>query len=239
MSSIRKTPTGPFHSGYGCAIFIIMVLTFSAIIGWAAYTLFKQDREIAGFTVEDARPLPAVVVNEAEKTTLCAKLTAFAQATGKNDPADLTLTIADMNALLVLAQDHGIGNQDGSAPYVEMLRMTSLDAKEKLFRTDLRLPVNKLPLVGKGTRHIVGTATFQPVLEGNSFEVKLQNITVPGKTVSEGFLHQLRQLPWLSVAKLKPEIAGPLGKVTSFDIAADGGSLILHAAPAVKKEDSK
>ena len=232
MPQFKKTPTGPFHSGYGCLIFIIMALTFGAIIGWAAYTLLKQNNEIASFTTEEAKPLPAIVLSDTDKTALADKLKAFAQTTAAKQTAALALSIADLNALLVLAQDNAIGNQEGSAPYMEMLRITGLDAKEKLIRTDIRLPINKLPLIGKGTRYLIGTATFKPEIMGGSFDIKVQNITVPSKTVSEGFLYQLRDLPWLSVAKLKPDIAAALGKVTSFEISADERTLVLRSAAA-------
>ncbi len=238
MSKMQKTPTGPFNPFYGCAIMIIMVLTFGGLISWVGYTLLKQDKEIASFTQEVAPAMTEIVLPDTAKTALRAKLSAFADATNKGLAADLALNVDELNGLLVLAFEDGVGQQEGSAPYRDIVRFTGFDVAAKLVKTDIRLPMNKLPWAGGGQRYIVGSATFIPESEGKNFDLKLDNIVVPDKKVSPGFINNLNTLPWLSVAKQKPEIAAALEKVTSFELPADGRSIVFHAAasapPAAK-----
>jgi len=231
MTKIIKVPTGPYHPGYGCAIFIIMILTFSGILTWAAYTFFKQDKEIAAFTQETVEPFPKIEPTDAEKAALEAKLKAFSIATGKNEAADLSLSVPEMNDLLVFAAQAGIGGQEGSLPYIDILRFRKLLAAEKRIVTDIHLPMNKLPWK-EGKRFLVGTAIFEPMIdEKTAFEVKLETIDSPGKTINEGFMNNFIVMPWLSIAKQKPEISAALAKVSSFEITPDGKTLVLHATP--------
>ena len=227
MSKVQKTPTGPFNPFYGCTVLVIMALTISGIVTWTIYTLLKQDKEISTFSTENPASFPALSTSDADKSALSARLNAFAKAASEEPPTTLALSIADMNNLLVIAADQHIGEDKGGTPYLEMLRFTKLDASGKTIVADIHLPMNKLPWAGEGKRHIVGTAIFRPVVENNSFDVKLDDIKVPGKQVNEGFLNNIRIMPWLSVAKLKPEIGTALGKVTSFEISADGSTLTL------------
>jgi hypothetical protein len=225
MSKVTKTPTGPFNPFYGCTVLLIMVLTIAGIITWTFYSLLKQDQEISTFSTEAPVSFPALTISEADRASLKSKLATFGDLAAKGN--SLTLSIADLNNLLVIAAEQHLGEEKGGTPYLEMLRFTRFDPASKSVMADLHLPMNKLPWAGGGKRHIVGTAIFKPVVEANSFDLKLDDIKVPGKLVNEGFLNNIRIMPWLSVAKLKPEIAAPLGKVTSFEISADGSTITL------------
>ncbi len=233
MSKMQKVPTGAYSPFYGCAIIIIMVLTFGGIITWSVYSLLKQDKEIASFTQEVAPFMPEIVLPDAAKAALKAKLNAFAEATNKGQAADLTLNIDELNGLLILAAENGIGQQEGSAAYRDFIRFTGFDFSKKLLLTDIRMPMNKLPWAGGGQRYVVGTATFAFQADGKPFDLNLENIIVPGKSVSPGFVNNLNSMPWLSVAKQKAEIAAALNRVTSFELPSDGKSIILHATAGV------
>lgn len=234
MSNLKKIPTGPFHPGYGCAILAIMFLTFSGLITWAVYTFMRQDKEFSTFTIENAPALRPLNPSAEAKAALNAKLAEFSAAAQANKAADLSLSIADLNDLLVLAKAVGIGGQDGTVNYEDMFRFKSFEPASHELVADLRNPVNTLPWKKEPKRFIVGEAIFEPVIENNSFDLKLKSVVVPGKQVSEGFLNGYRMTPWLSVAKLKPDVATALSKVTSFDMPADGKSLILRATPSAK-----
>lgn len=223
MSKVEKTPTGPYNPFYGCTILAIMVLTISGIVTWTLYSFLKQDSEIAIFSTETVTPFPAITLSDGDKTALLSRLSAFA----KDPSAPLALSVDDLNHLLVIAADQHIGEDKGGTPYIEMLRFAALDPAAKTIEADLHLPMNKLPWAGGGKRYVVGRAIFKPAVENNSFDVKLDNIRVPGKTVNEGFLNNIRLMPWLSVAKLQPAVGNALGKVTSFEISADGKTLTL------------
>ena len=233
MAEIQKVPTGKFHPGYGCAIFAIMILTFSGIVTWVVYSLLRQDKEIATFTVEEAPALPANKPSDAEKTALRAKLAAFNDAATKGEAVQLALTVADCNVLLPLATDSGIGGDKDSAPYPDLLRVAGFDAAARLVKLELRLPMNKLPWA-KGQRFLVGSATFKPDIENGAFVLHTDSITVPGKTVSEGFVRNLRNWDWLDLAKKRnTNIADTMKRITAWHIAEDGNSIVLECSKAV------
>jgi hypothetical protein len=233
MSEVKKIPTSEFNPGYGCAILVIMVLTFAGIVTWMIYSGIEQDRQIATFTTENAPPLPVMVVSEGEKAALKSKLVVFAESAVKGDAAQLLLNTSEANALLLLAADAGIGEDKDSLSYREMLRFTGFDSKTPFVNGNLRMPVNKLPWAGGDKRYLVGSASFKPVVENGSFSLKIEAITVPGKTVSEGFVNNMKNMDWLSLAKQKDaKIADALKKVTACHVTKDGEALILECTKA-------
>ncbi len=231
MSKIEKVPTAQFNPFYGCAILVIMVLTFGGIVTWMIYSGIEQDRQIATFTTENAPPLPALGVSDGEKVALKNKLTLFAESVSKGDAAQLSLSVDDANALLILAADAGIGEDKESLSYREMLRFTGFDNKSQFVSGSLRMPINKLPWAGGDKRYLVGSASFKPDVENGNFSLKIETITVPGKIVSEGFVNNMKTMDWLSLAKQKDnKIAEALKKVSTCRIAEDGSALILDCA---------
>ncbi len=227
MAELHKVPTGKFHPGYGCAIFAIMILTFGGIVTWIIHSLLEQNRQIAGFTMEQAEPMPIFSVSDSDKTALRAKLSAFAVAVEKSEAAHLELSVADCNVLLALATDAGIGGEKDSTPYPELLRFTGFDAQARVLKTEIRLPMNKLPWQD-GKRFLVGSASFRPEFDNGSLIVKIEGISVPGKPVPEGFLRNLKIWDWLDVAKKKDiHFAETMKKITSWHITEDGTHLVL------------
>lgn len=231
MPKIEKVPTAQFNPFYGCAILVIMVLTFGGIVTWMIYSGIEQDRQIATFTTENAPPLTPLVVSDNEKAALKNKLIMFADSATKGDAAQLSLNSSEANTLLLLAADAGIGEDKESQSYREMLRFTGFDAKTQFVSADLRMPVNKLPWASGDKRYLVGSANFKPVVENGTFSLKIETISVPGKTVSEGFVNNMRNMDWLSLAKQKDaKIADALKKVSACRIADDDSALILDCA---------
>lgn len=231
MPKIEKVPTAQFNPFYGCAILVIMVLTFGGIVTWMIYSGIEQDRQIATFTTENAPPLTPLVVSDNEKAALKNKLIMFADSATKGDAAQLSLNSSEANTLLLLAADAGIGEDKESQSYREMLRFTGFDAKTQFVSADLRMPVNKLPWASGDKRYLVGSASFKPVVENGTFSLKIETISVPGKTVSEGFVNNMRNMDWLSLAKQKDaKIADALKKVSACRIADDDSALILDCA---------
>lgn len=228
-TKLVKEPTGQSNPFYGCAILLIAVCTFGFIITWTLYSGFKQSSEIDAFTVADPAPLPTIEVSETQKATLKMGLGAFADVATNGKPVALTLTVDDLNTLLVLAGEAGV------ADYRGMVRFTGIDAAAQSLKADIRWKMNNLPLVQAADRYLAGQATFKPVIENNALELHIETLDVPGKVVSEGFMRQLRTWPWLNLAKLKPEVKDPLGKVTRFDFSADSSIFALHCGDTVPK----
>ncbi len=227
MAELHKVPTGKFHPGYGCAIFAIMILTFGGIVTWIIHSLLEQNRQIAGFTMEQADPMPIFSVSDSDKAALRAKLSAFAAAVEKSEAVRLEMSVADCNVLLALATDAGIGGEDDSTPYPELLRFTGFDARARVLQSGIRLPMNKLPWQD-GKRFLVGSANFRPEIDNGSLVLKIEGVSVPGKTVPEGFVRNLKIWDWLDVAKKKDvRIAEAIKKITAWHITEDGSHLVL------------
>ena len=219
---LTKEPTAGGNPFYGCAILLIAIATFSFIILWSLYSGLKQSSEIDTFTETNAPPLAALEVGEAQKAAVRTKLDAFGMAAKTGRPVTLTLSLDELNAVLVLSGESGV------ADYRGMLRFTGIDAPAQKLKADIRWQMNNLPFAQAAERFLVGQATFKPVIENNALELHIEDLNVPGKAVSEGFLRHLRGWPWLNLAKLKPEVSAPLAKVTRFEFSTDGMLLVLH-----------
>ena len=221
-----KEPTGQSNPFYGCAILIIAVLTFGGSAFWMfVYTPLMQNKEIAQFTVNHAPPLPPSTVTEADKQAMREKLEAFSKVALNDKPVTLTLTPQDLNTIIELAGEAGIVDYRG------MVHFRGFSAGAKSIEADIRWKMNHLPLVEAPDRFLAGRAIFKPVVENGSLELHIDSVEVPGKTVSEGFVKQLRNWPWLNAAKLKPEVSQPLAKVTGHDFATNNSLLILQCGP--------
>lgn len=223
-----KEPTTSSNPLYGCAILVIAACTFGGIVGWTLYSGYRQDKEIGFFTVDKADPLPIATLDTAQKEALSQRLKTFAEAAKKDEKVELILTMDDLNALLVLAAESEVGDYRG------IVRFTGVDSTGKYLMADLCWPMNRLSLTDDSKRYLVGQGGFEPTFDNKAFDLHIVTLTVPGKTVSPGFLRNLGNWPWLNLAKLKPEIAAVLGKITVFEAVSDKAVLRLVADPAVK-----
>jgi hypothetical protein len=200
-----KEPRGQSSPLYGCAILLIAILTFGGTAFYMfIYTPYMQNKEISGFTVQDAPPLEAIKVEEAQKATIRTKLNTFATVANLGKPVTLTLTPEDLNTIVLLAAEAGV------ADYRDMVRFTGFNAAAQSLEANIRWKMNNLPFVEAPDRYLAGHATFKPVIENGALELHIETIDVPGKSVSEGFVRQLHNWPWLNLAKLKDVVKNPL-----------------------------
>lgn len=223
--SVVKEPVSASNPFYGCAILIIAALTFGGIVGWMLYSGYKQDREIAGFTVHDAPPLASAQLSDTDRAEIQGKLDAFTEVAKNGKPVTLLLSVEEMNKVIALAGEKKIGDYD----YRGIIHITSLDAKTGRMRADIRWQMNNLPLSKAPDRFLVGSAVFLPKVENGSFDIYLESVDVPGKTVSPGFVGQLQTIPWLAVMKNNKEVAEVLKRVTAVEFVEDSSALVLKA----------
>jgi hypothetical protein len=137
-----------------------------------------------------------------------------------------------MNTLVILcaeakAQDEKLKDAD----YRGIIWFTGMDDKAQALKADIRWKMNNLPFTQRKDRYLVANVTFKPGLENTGLDMHIETVQVPGKTVSEGFIHQLQNWPWLNLVKLKPEFAELLKRVTSTQVMPDQ-TLVLEAKPA-------
>lgn len=225
MAATVKEPVSASNPFYGCAILIIAALTFGGIVTWILYSGYKQNQEIATFTVAEAPALPVSALTDAGRKDLEAKLGAFAKDTKEGKPATLTLSLEEMNQLITLAGEKKVVDYD----YRGILHFTALDAKAGRLLANIRWKMNNLPFTKAPDRFLVGTATFEPRIENDSFDIYLDSVTVPGKTVSPGFVAQLKTIPWLAVVKTNKDIGEVLKHVRVFRFSEDGTAVVLEA----------
>jgi hypothetical protein len=229
MAKLQKVPTSSYHPGYGCAIFMIAILTFAGMAVWVIYAGKEQDRQISLFTIEGAPPLESPKPTAEEKTALKSRLADFSKTMASGQTARLSLSLKDLNALITLCGEAGLLDDRGS------LLFTGMDAAKQELQADLHWQLNSFPftLEERKPRFLMGKAIVKPTVEGGAFELHIMDVAVPGKTVSEGFMHNLAQLPLLGVLRAKPETAPTLASISSFQITPEN-TLVLEGKPLPK-----
>ncbi len=208
---IQKVPTGEFHSGYGCVIMAAVVGVFAFIVWWGYYTLTTMDAAIAAITQSAPAKLPEI----AAVPGLEQRLTVFAATVTAGKPATLKLTVADLNALLMLAP---AGN-NGS--YQDMLRVKALDAKTQTIITDASLPMNK-KFWEDSKRYLVGEVDFTLEMTELGPDAKVSAVRVPGKPVPEEMVKGMAMYGYMGPYQNDAKLVPVLKAIQSFKVEADG-----------------
>ncbi len=193
MTKIQKVPTASFSPYYGCVIMIAAILVFGGIIGWSIYSLLSQDKQIATFAVDAPVPLPDSTLPANEEAALNARLAEFGLQVAARQPATLSLSIAELNALLPKAPDTGHGS------YINLIRFKGTDPTKNLLWADASLPMNHIKFWEDKKRYLNGELAYQlETHPENGLDAKVVDVKVPGKTVPEGFIFGMGSWPWLS-----------------------------------------
>jgi hypothetical protein len=191
MAPPLKQPTASFSPYYGCIIMIAAVLVFAGIIAWSAYTFFVQDKAIAAITADQPAPLPPATLPAEAQADLEKRLTTFAEAAKGGQPASLSLSVAELNAMLMMGPDIGNGG------YAESIRVIRTDPAASALVAQTSLPMNK-KFWEEGHRYLVGEVTFYLYLHENGPDAKVMDIKVPGKEVEPGLIRDMGRWPWLA-----------------------------------------
>jgi hypothetical protein len=219
MSRPIKDPVSGFSPYYGCVIIAAAAAIFFGIIAWSAYTLFRQDAEIDQFTIASATLPPRVELSSEETQTLTAKATALQQAITNGKPGTLTLTLAELNALVAKAPDLGNGS------YADIVRFTGTNPEKKLLLADIALPLNPLPFSGKPKRYLVGKASFQVEVTSEGPDARIIAIDVPGKTIPAGFIESQQAWTWITPYHQDPTLSATLKALRSARVTPEGLTL--------------
>lgn len=212
MAKIEKTPTGEFHSGYGCVIMAAAAAVFGFIIWWAYYSFQTMDKEFALV----AQDQPAKLAEAPAPPDLPGKLASFSAAVSAGTSAVLKLSLADINALIVTAPDAGNGT------YKDMLRVKSLNPAANVVVTDCSLPMNTARITEGTKRYLVGEMDFLLTITEAGPDATVQAVRVPGKTLPEGMVKGYQMYGFLGPYQTHPTI-GPIFKaVKQIKVEADG-----------------
>ncbi|MDB6075709.1 MAG: hypothetical protein JWO89_3349 [Verrucomicrobiaceae bacterium] len=223
MTKIIKEPTGSFSPFYGCAIMAMAAMLFGGIISWSAYSFLKQDSEIAKFTVDQPAPLARQSLPAADQAAFKAKLNTFAEAATAGKPATLTLSIAELNTLIELAPDTGYGN------YKDMIAFKALKPGDTLMG-DVCLPFNTAKFWEDKKRYAIGEAAFVlDITKEAGPDLHVTALSVPGKTVNDGFIQTLSSSRWLTPYQKLPALAPTLKAIKKATVTAEG--VVLSTTP--------
>lgn len=219
MAKIEKVPTSEFHSGYGCVIISAAIGIFAFILWWGWYSLMTMDREIAAISQDK----PAEWASIAPVVDLEQRLAAFAEAAKSGKTATLKLSVADLNALMLLAPDTGNGG------YKSMLRVKALDASKNLITADCNLPMNTARFWEDKKRYLVGELDFNTEMAASGPDLRVAAVRVPGKTVPEEFVKGMQAYGYLGPYQTHPGVGPVLKAVQQIKIEADGLMLSTEA----------
>lgn len=224
MARFQKVPTAPFSPFYGCAIMTMAALVFGGIIAWSAYSLFTQDKEIAKITVAAPIKLPPVQLTPEARADLETRLSTFAAAARNNQPAELTLTIADLNAIISIAPDTGYGS------YADLIRIDGTIPDKDAITGQVCLPLNNIKFWEDKKRYLIGQLTFLMHIHEEGLDAKVVDVQVPGKEVPDGFVNGMEIWPWIAPYR-KVEPIGTVLKAIRQTKVTPQGLFISTAAP--------
>lgn len=219
MSNVQKVPTAGFSPYYGCAIMIMAVLIFGGILGWSAFSLFSQDKAIGLITQPEPVKLPPIDLSADARAALEKKLAAFAAAVNAGQKGELTLTLAELNGLLLLAPDSGYGT------YTDLIRFTGADAAKNTLTASACLPMNNIKFWEDKKRYLIGSLTFNIHTHLEGVDAKVVDVKVPGKDVPEGFIGGMEIWPWIAPYRNVAAVGPYLKAIQKATVTAEGLSL--------------
>ena len=219
----EKQPTAGYSPTPGCIIFAIGGLAILFLVTWFFYAGYKQAKELESFTSSDPVKFVLPVVSEQERSDLTARLTAYAAAVEGQKAAELSLNVAEINALLAVE------------PTLESVRQNlQLQSIDTRMIAKISFPLNAL---SGGNRFLNGMIEFTPVIKSKTgLAVQTETISVPGHAVSEGFVRLYREMNFLDDMLLKafrehPTLGPPFQQTTSV-ILRDGGVVVSYKPAA-------
>lgn len=231
MARFQKLPTSTFSPYYGCAIMLMAILIFGGIIGWSAYSLFTQDKEIAKITVDEPIKFPPVEMTPEARSALEKRLTDFADAVQKGAGAEITLTIADLNNIISIAPDTGYGS------YADLVRLESTIPEKDAIVGQVCLPMNRLKFWEGKKRYLIGELTYYIHVHEEGVDAKVVDVQIPGKDVPDGFVNGMEMWPWVAPYRKVEPIGTILKAIRSAKVTPEG--VILSTVAPQSKEAGK
>jgi hypothetical protein len=217
---IQKTPTGEFHSGYGCIIISAVIGVFGFIVWWGYYTLHTMDAAMAEFSQTAPAKLPEIT----PVPDLPQRLVDFATAANAGKPATLKLSVADFNSMILLAPSEANGS------YKDMLRVKSFDVEKQAVVTDASLPMNTMSFTDGSKRYLVGEVDFTLEMTELGPDAKVSAVRVPGKNVLEEMVKGMAMYGYMGPYQTDKTIGPVLKAIKQFKVEADGVVLSTEAA---------
>ncbi len=221
-SVYKKMPTAPYSPTPGCIIFVIGGTAIIVLISWFLYAGFKQAKEIASFT--DSKPMvfDATADASSKLPAIQQRLADYAKAIEQKQAATVSLGLEDLNVLL--SADPTL------ASIKDNVRMESIGERAI---ANISFPLNGI----REQRYLNGKIEFTPIVKPSTgLTVQTETVSVPGKTVSEGFINLYKEMHYLDDMLLKafrehPVTGPPLKSTTSASLK--DGNVVLEYDPKV------
>jgi hypothetical protein len=169
-------------SWMGCLIPIVAAVVFLGLGTCAVVTGLTQNRMIGGFTEDEPREIPTLQPSAGQIAEVEAKLKRLAEAAQAKISITERFTAEDLNVLIA------------TQPVLEGFRGNTRvrTVSRAVIEAEVSQPMRKL---GKGQRYLNGFFYFAPARsETNQWQLMLQDIHVPERSIPEGFLGMFREL---------------------------------------------
>jgi len=204
----KVTGSTPFA---GCLIMILALLVMLFLVGFAIWSVFRLDKEIAKFTQLEARPVPVASTEDAEATlnSLKAKLDTFNHqlATNTAQDARLTLSVEEINLAIAAFK-----------PLEELRGTFHVEAIENdTMRVAVSFKLNAKPLENS-FRYLNGSILVEPELVEGEILLRVLSVDAGPQPVPEEFIGHLSPYR-ISQRYLTDPVIGPaMKKLTGIEL---------------------
>jgi hypothetical protein len=221
------TPAVPVSRRFtpGCLMLIVGGVWLLVLGAWMVWSLFAEMKEIRTFADAEAKLVVPAQPTAEQITALRARINAFGTAVGKNQKAELRLTVDDLNALLA--------SEEAGKSMKENAKVESIG---DTLHVQISVAMNGIPFSGERL-YLNGFAELTvEKIKDKGIQLATKNLTVPGKKVSEGFLTHYRENNHLDTllmdglrASKDPAIMEVMKKLTT--VRLEPGAVIMEYAP--------
>lgn len=222
---MSELPTPRRKLSPGCMMFAFGSIWLLLLGVYMVWKLFAQVKEMRTYTDTTARLVSPAQPKEEEIAAVRARINAFGAAVGRKEKTELRLTADDLNILIAAEEtlrsmrENAKVESIGDAVKVQWSQMmnTVPFSDEKLF--------------------LNGVLEIAPVMDKDKgFKIRTVNLTVPGKTVTQGFLNLYKENNPPDRMLLDPireskdaAISDTLKAITNARL--EGGAVILEFTP--------
>lgn len=226
---MSETPAPRRNVTPGCLMLIFGGLWLLILGIYMVWKLFAQVREMRTFTDASAKLVSPAQPKEEQISALRARISAFGAAVGRKEKTELRLTVEDLNTLLA--------SEDTIRSMRENAKVESIG---ETVHVQFSQMMNAIPFSDEKL-FLNGTLEIAPVIEKDKgLKIRTVNLTVPGKTVTKGFLDIYKdnsppdRLLLDPVRESKdPAIADTLKKITNARL--EPGAAVLEFVPESKR----
>ncbi len=212
----------------GCLLFLVGGVWLLVLGGWMLWTLYGQLREIRTFTDAAAKPVSPAQPAAEVVAALRSRISEFGAAVSRKEKTELRLTVEDLNNLLASGEEvQGMR---------ENARVESIGDTVKV---QISVALNGVPFSGERL-FLNGTAEVAPAVDkAKGLKLRTLNLTVPGRTVTEGFLNQYKEAGHLDTllfdplrVSKTPGVADVMKQISGARLEAGAAVLEFLPAPA-------